>query len=78
MTFALINLREVRRRIPRSRSTFYAEIVRGIFPRPLKIGRGSYWRDDEVADLIGAYATGATEADLRTLCNSFYERRRSR
>ena len=78
MTFALINLHEVRRRIPRSRSTVYTEITRGIFPRPLKIGRGSYWRDDEVEDLIGAYSEGATEADLRSLCETFYERRRNR
>jgi prophage regulatory protein len=78
MDFALINLHEVRRRIPRSRSTLYAEISKGVFPRPLKIGKGSYWRDDEVEELIVAYAGNATEANLQSLCQAFYERRRNR
>lgn len=78
MAFVLINLHEVRRRIPRSRSTLYAEIAAGIFPRPVKVGRGSYWRDDEVDDLVVAYAAGATAEELRALCRSFYERRLGR
>lgn len=76
MAFTLISLREVRRRLPRSRSTLYLEIARGVFPRPIKAGRSSYWRDDEVDDLIAAYATEATPADLKKLCQRFYERRR--
>ena len=75
MSFQLINLREVRRRLPRSRSTVYAEIAKGIFPRPLKVGRGSFWRDDEIDDLIAAYARGATLGDLKTLCAGFHDRR---
>ncbi len=75
MSFQLINLREVRRRLPRSRSTVYAEIAKGIFPRPLKVGRGSFWRDDEIDDLIAAYARGATPGDLKTLCAAFHDRR---
>lgn len=78
MTFQLINLREVQRQLPRSRSTLYAEISRGVFPKPLKIGRGSYWRNDEIHDLITAYAGGAGDQDLRDLCASFYERRLKR
>lgn len=76
MAFTLISLREVRRRLPRSRSTLYLEIARGVFPKPIKAGRSSYWRDDEVDDLIAAYATEATPADLKMLCQRFYERRR--
>jgi prophage regulatory protein len=78
MDFQLLNLREVRRRLPRSRSTLYSEIARGIFPKPIKAGRGSFWRDDEVEDLVAAYAGGATEPDLRALCESFYQRRQRR
>ena len=76
MAFNLISLREVRRRLPRSRSTLYLEIARGLFPKPIKAGRSSYWRDDEVDDLIAAYAADATPADLKKLCQCFYERRR--
>jgi prophage regulatory protein len=76
MAFALISLRDVRRRIPRSRSTLYGEMARGVFPRSIKAGRSSYWRDDEVDDLIAAYAEDATQDDLRNLCEGFYRRRR--
>lgn len=78
MSFQLINLREIQRRLPRSRSTVYAEIAKSVFPRPLKVGRGSFWRDDEIDDLIAAYARGATSEDLRSLCEGFYERRERR
>jgi prophage regulatory protein len=78
MAFALINLHQVRRRIPRSKSTLYAEIAAGIFPRPIKLGRGSYWRDDEVDELIDAYSSGASAQDLSQLCVSFYRRRLAR
>ena len=78
MAFALINLREVRKRIPRSRSTLYNEIGRGLFPKPIKAGRSSFWRDEEVDELIKAYGAGADEAGLRSLCTTLYERRYSR
>jgi predicted DNA-binding transcriptional regulator AlpA len=78
MNFALINLSEVQSRIRRSRSTLYNEMAAGIFPRPLKIGRRCFWRDDEVEDLIAAYAADASGADLSRLCEEFYERRRAR
>ncbi|HYD12858.1 MAG TPA: AlpA family phage regulatory protein [Allosphingosinicella sp.] len=78
MNFALINLSEVRGRIRRSRGTIYSEIGRGIFPRPLKIGKRSFWRDDEIDDLITAYAAGASPDELCRLCDTFYERRLAR
>jgi len=78
MDCQLLNLREVRRRLPRSRSTLYDEIKKGIFPKPIKAGRGSFWRDDEIEDLIGAYSVSASGADLKSLCSRFYERRRGR
>jgi prophage regulatory protein len=78
MDFQLLKLRDVRRLLPRSRSTLYSEMARGLFPRPIKAGRGSYWRDDEVRDLISAYAAGTDEAGLRELCISFYQRRRGK
>jgi predicted DNA-binding transcriptional regulator AlpA len=76
MDFQLLKLREVRRLLPRSRSTLYSEMARGLFPKPIKAGRGSFWRNDEIRDLIAAYGAGADEDGLRSLCVSFYRRRR--
>lgn len=78
MTYSLINMSEVRGRIRRSRGTIYNEIGRGIFPRPLKIGKRSFWRDDEIEDLIVAYAADASPAELGRLCDGFYQRRVAR
>lgn len=77
MDFQLLNLRDVRRLLPRSRSTLYSEMARGLFPKPIKAGRGSFWRDDEIRDLVAAYAVGTDEDGLRALCADFYRRRRS-
>jgi len=78
VSIQLLNLREVRRRLPRSRSTIYSEIAKGLFPKPLKIGRGSFWGDHEVDDLIRAYAGGSNHDDLRRLCAELYDRRQGR
>lgn len=70
-----INLREIRTRLPRSRSTLYDEIARGVFPKPIKIGRGSYWDDAEIDRLLSAYSSGATQDELRTLCTEILQDR---
>lgn len=76
MDFRLINLREILHVLPRSRSTLYSEMSRGLFPRPIKAGRSSLWRDDELSEMVAAYAAGIDEDGLRQLCNRFYRRRR--
>ena len=71
----LISLREIRERLPRSRSTIYAEISRKIFPKPIKIGRGSYWREDEIEKLLAAYSADASPAELAALCDAIHQHR---
>lgn len=75
MSTQLLRLREVQQRMPRSRSTIYAEIAKGLFPRPLKIGRGSFWPESEIDGLMAAYAGGATHEELRRHCAQFHLRR---
>ena len=50
-----LRLREIispRGLIPVSRSTFYARIATGEFPRPVKVGRISMWSVEEIDALI--------------------------
>lgn len=46
----LLSIREVAQRLGICRRTLEREIIRGHFPRPLKIGKASRW---EVGDVVG-------------------------
>lgn len=60
----LISIQEVSRRVGRCRASIYADIKKGIFPPPLKIGpRSSRWREDEVC----AWIEQLPVADLREI-----------
>jgi predicted DNA-binding transcriptional regulator AlpA len=50
-----LRLREIispRGLIPVSRSTFYARIATGEFPRPVKVGRISMWSVEDIDALV--------------------------
>ncbi|MDF4024099.1 AlpA family phage regulatory protein [Luteibacter sp. PPL201] len=44
----LIRLAEVQKRTALSRSSIYAKVAEGTFPRPVKRGSSSVWVDTEV------------------------------
>jgi prophage regulatory protein len=71
----LLRLPDVLSRIGRSRTTLYAEIEADRFPPPIKLGRGSFWRDDEVSSIIDAYCSGAPHEALVRLTAELVERR---
>ncbi len=48
-TRRLLKLPEVLHRLPISKSSFYAGIKAGRFPKPIKLGGASVWRDDDIA-----------------------------
>jgi len=49
----LLSIKTVATRVGRSRSSIYADIVKGTFPRPLKIGkRASRWREEDIEKWI--------------------------
>lgn len=50
----LIRLAEVQKRTALSRSSIYAKIAAGTFPRPVKQGASSVWVDTEVQAWIDA------------------------
>ncbi len=75
MHTSLLKLPEVIRRTGRSKSTIYDEVNRGLFPRPIKVGRRTYWRDDEIAKMVDAYTVGVTGVDLEAICTSITQSR---
>lgn len=53
----LLRLNDVRRLIPLSRSALYALMSTDGFPRPIKFGRTSVWRRDEIEAYVAAITT---------------------
>ncbi|SEO64279.1 transcriptional regulator, AlpA family [Luteibacter sp. UNC138MFCol5.1] len=51
---SLIKLTEVQKRTALSRSSIYAKVAAGAFPRPVKQGASSVWVDTEVQEWIDA------------------------
>jgi prophage regulatory protein len=48
----LLRLRQVLTLLPVSRSTFYARVKVGSYPKPVKLGRISCWRSEDIDALI--------------------------
>ncbi|MGA1863235.1 AlpA family phage regulatory protein [Deferribacter thermophilus] len=48
----LLRLKEVLEIIPVGRSTWYEGIKKGIFPKPIKLGRSSFWKLSDIQKLI--------------------------
>jgi prophage regulatory protein len=55
---ALLRLPQVLDRVGMSRSGWYKAIAEGRAPQPLKLGRSSRWRSDDIAALIDALSMG--------------------
>ena len=55
----LLRLKDVLKIIPVGRSTWYEGIKEGRFPKPIKLGRSSFWKLSDIQKLIenAPYAT---------------------
>lgn len=50
----LLRLPQVQELFPMSVTTIYKLIREGEFPRPIKIGRNSFWKQTEVEDYLSS------------------------
>lgn len=54
-TYRVLRRREVEQRVGMARSSLYAAVARGEFPRPVKLGgRSVAWIEREIAEWIAA------------------------
>jgi prophage regulatory protein len=58
-----LRIHEVEAAIKLSRAMIYRQISAGCFPAPIKIGRSSRWRSDDVDAWIEALSTGSDTED---------------
>jgi prophage regulatory protein len=53
-SLCLVRLPQILKVLPVSKSTFWNLIARGDFPKPLKIGRSSFWTDEQLHSYINS------------------------
>ena len=62
----LLTLQEVKRQVSMSRSSIYAQMAVGAFPRPIRVGaRGVRWRADEIQAWIDSRPRAGSEGAAR-------------
>lgn len=64
----ILRLPAVIDRTGRTRSPIYADVLAGLFPRPIKIGpRAAGWPEHEIEQVITARISGADDGAIRKL-----------
>jgi predicted DNA-binding transcriptional regulator AlpA len=48
----LLRLKQILELIPISKTTFYEGVRQGRFPSPVKLGRCSFWRKEDIENII--------------------------
>jgi prophage regulatory protein len=70
--------REVQKQSGLSRSTLYARIEAGLWPKPVSLGaRAVGWPDAEVQAVLRARIAGCTDDEVRALVATLYGARRA-
>jgi prophage regulatory protein len=72
----VIRMSEVQALTGLSKSSLYARVMQGTWPRPIKIGaRASAWLESEVAALNAARIRGASEEEIKLLVSALVAQR---
>lgn len=75
-SYAILRLPAVLRARGRSRSSHYADIERGLFTRPARIGdRATGWPSYEVEALVRARLAGKSDNEIRALVQELHAAR---
>jgi prophage regulatory protein len=60
MEFSLMRIPQILKVMPISKSKFWLMVQKGEFPKPIKIGRSSFWTIDQVQTFIRERAGQST------------------
>jgi prophage regulatory protein len=60
MNVTLIRIPQILKMMPISKSKFWLMVQKGEFPKPIKIGRSSFWTIEQVQTFIGERARQST------------------
>lgn len=73
-----LRLNQVKVKFSVSKSKIYQDINRGLFPEPIKIGRSSFWIEDEIDQLM--YFLGSMnreEVEIKEFVKILMEKRKN-
>ncbi|WP_197705102.1 helix-turn-helix transcriptional regulator [Sphingobium cloacae] len=71
----LLRLPDVMAATALARPTLYRDMKRGLFPRPVKLGRASAWPSDAVNAVIAARIAGKSDDEIRVLVDDLQRQR---
>ncbi|QYU68868.1 AlpA family phage regulatory protein [Leptolyngbya sp. 15MV] len=71
----LLRMRDVMAATALARPTLYRDMKRGLFPRPVKLGRASAWPRDAVNAVIAARIAGKSDDEIRALVDDLQRQR---
>ncbi len=71
----LLRLPDVMAATALARPTLYRDMKRGLFPRPVKLGRVSAWPSDAVNAIIAARIAGKSDEEIRVLVDDLQRQR---
>lgn len=60
MNVTLMRIPQILKMMPISKSKFWLMVQKGEFPKPIKIGRSSFWTIEQVQTFIGDRARQST------------------
>ena len=60
MNVTLMRIPQILKMMPISKSKFWLMVQKGEFPKPIKIGRSSFWTIEQVQAFIGERARQST------------------
>lgn len=60
MNLTLMRIPQILKMMPISKSKFWLMVQKGEFPKPIKIGRSSFWTIEQVQTFIGERARQST------------------
>ncbi|MEA9599879.1 AlpA family phage regulatory protein [Polynucleobacter sp. AP-Sanab-80-C2] len=60
MNVTLMRIPQILKMMPISKSKFWLMVQKGEFPKPIKIGRSSFWTFEQVQTFIGEKARQST------------------
>lgn len=63
MNDRLLSLAQVREIVPLAPSTLYAQVAKGAFPKPRKLGTRSLWRESDIQAHIASLPEGEFRGD---------------
>lgn len=76
-TNPILRRKSVQEQVGLGRSSLYARIKEGLFPRPVKLGGGQLvgWPAHEIAAINGARIAGKTDGEIRVLVRDLEAKR---